>query len=168
MALQVWHISCRLVMASKPPRERGVMWSMVSTCKGSSYSQPMHLRFWLAYSSSLSDCGLAGPVSVRSLRRGGCSSTIGVQSSQPFPPGVSSGICNSRRARSVSTAAASGSLSMPIHWRPSFSAAMQAVAQPQNGSSARSPGSDDALIICSSSATGFWVFQPVYSPPLAE
>lgn len=52
--------------------------------------------------------------------------------------------------------------------RSSFSAAMQAVAQPQNGSNTRSPGLDEALIICSNNATGFCVFQPVYSPLWVE
>ena len=46
---------------------------------------------------------------------------------------------------------------MPIHLRPRFSAATQAVAHPQNGSSTTSPSLDDALMIRSSSASGFCV-----------
>ena len=163
MALQVWHISCRLTMESGPPRARGVMWSTVSTCSGSSYPQPAQRRFWLAYSSSLSDWGLTGPSRARSLRRGGSLWMDGVQSSQPRSSAPFIGICSSRRARLDSTSAACGRMSMPIHCRSSFSAAMQAVAQPQKGSSTKSPGRDDALMMRCSRASGFCVLQPVYS-----
>ena len=48
-----------------------------------------------------------------------------------------------------------GERSMPSHLRPSLSAAMSVVAQPQNGSSTRSPSLLDALIMRSKSASGF-------------
>ena len=47
--------------------------------------------------------------------------------------------------------------SMPIHCRPSFSAACTVVPQPQNGSSTTSPGLEEAATMRSSRATGFWV-----------
>ena len=46
---------------------------------------------------------------------------------------------------------------MPTHSRPSFSAATQAVAHPQNGSSTKSPSFEDALMMRSSNANGFCV-----------
>ena len=52
---------------------------------------------------------------------------------------------------------------MPAQWRPSCSAATQAVAQPQNGSRTRSPSLDEARMIRCRSASGFWVGKPVRS-----
>ena len=46
---------------------------------------------------------------------------------------------------------------MPIQRRPRFSAATQAVAHPQNGSRTTSSSLDDALMMRSSKASGFWV-----------
>ena len=46
---------------------------------------------------------------------------------------------------------------MPIQLRPSFSAACTVVPQPQKGSSTRSPGLQEAAMMRSSRATGFWV-----------
>ncbi len=46
---------------------------------------------------------------------------------------------------------------MPIQLRLSFSAAMTAVPQPQNGSSTRSPGLLEAEMMRSRRARGFWV-----------
>ena len=58
-----------------------------------------------------------------------------------------------------------GEMSMPIQRRPRFSAATQAVAQPQKGSSTTSPSLDDALMMRSRRARGFWVGYPIRSLP---
>ena len=59
-------------------------------------------------------------------------------------------------SRMLTSSTALGEMSMPIQRRPKFSAATQAVAQPQNGSSTSSSSSlDDALMMRSSSASGF-------------
>ena len=59
--------------------------------------------------------------------------------------------------RMLTNSTALGEMSMPIQRLPRFSAATQAVAQPQNGSSTTSPSLDDALMMRSKSASGFWV-----------
>ena len=51
----------------------------------------------------------------------------------------------------------SSSMSMPIHCRPSCSAATHVVAQPANGSSTMSPGLEDASIMRAYNANGFCV-----------
>ena len=65
--------------------------------------------------------------------------------------------------RTLTSSTALAERSMPNHSRPSFSAATQAVAQPQNGSKTTSPGLLLARIILSSKAMGFWVGNPVCS-----
>ena len=58
---------------------------------------------------------------------------------------------------------ADGDMSIPIHCRPSCSAATQAVAQPQKGARTMSSSLDEALMIRSRRARGFCVGQPVRS-----
>ena len=53
--------------------------------------------------------------------------------------------------RTFTSSIAFGERSIPTHLRPRFSAATQAVAHPQNGSSTMSPSFEDALIMRSSS-----------------
>lgn len=69
--------------------------------------------------------------------------------------------------RMLTSSTALGEMSMPTHLRPSFSAATQAVAHPQNGSSTMSPGLELVSMIRSSNASGFWVGYPIVSFPLA-
>ena len=59
--------------------------------------------------------------------------------------------------RMLTSSTALGEMSMPIQRRPRFSAATQAVAQPQKGSSTTSPSLDDALMMRSTRASGFCV-----------
>ena len=69
----------------------------------------------------------------------------------PIPNGVGA------MRRSLTNSTAFGDMSIPIHFRPSRSAATQAVAQPQKGSRIVSPSLVDALMMRSRSARGFCV-----------
>ena len=59
--------------------------------------------------------------------------------------------------RMLTSSTALGEMSMPIQRRPRFSAATQAVAHPQKGSSTTSSSLDEALMMRSRSASGFCV-----------
>ena len=59
--------------------------------------------------------------------------------------------------RARSTGRASAVTSMPIQWRPNSPAAWQAVPQPQNGSSTKSPGLLEARMMRRSKSSGFCV-----------
>jgi len=103
---------------------------------------------------------------VRYGRRAGQALDRYLRSARSFAPATSVGaptMCasmpNMSCSRAFITAIARYVMSMPIHFRggSSFCAATSAVPQPQKGSSTMSPGLEDAEIIRSNRATGFWV-----------
>ena len=75
-------------------------------------------------------------------------------------PNVGAWIRSGWSRRSWMMSIAFAEISIPIQRRPRFCAATTDVPQPQNGSRTRSPGLLDALMIRSSSATGFCVGYP--------
>ena len=149
MRLQFPHRSCRFSMWSVPPLDLGMMWS-ISRCWSSKWVlHPLQFPACCPYRMVFdSASGGAFPMSVRSGRSARSMMLNGSS-------WLVSGRSYSCRSLECTSSTALWLMSIPIQFRFSFSAATHAVAHPQNGSSTMSPSLLDALMILSSSASGF-------------